>query len=355
MNEIITVESELVVVNIKPAEVFVPGGLDVLINEIKAAAMKEVEGLDPSIEKDRKAFGTTCRKVSSTKVFVETGMKTYVADLKAKIKPVDAERIRFVAAMEDIRREIDKPRQDYLQAEEATVALANQIMKQIQDSMVIHLGTTSADLETRVTEIENIDIEALPENYQDRALLDKNSALTFLYQQQADLQKRENEQAELAKLRQEADERRQKEEADRLAKEQADREAEIIRKAEERAKREAGEAAAKAIADARAAKEKAEKDAIEAKERAEREKREAVEEADRKERERLAEEERQKAVAEAARKAAEKKAANKKHREAVNAGIVRALHQHVGVKESDCNLIIDAINDGMIPGVTINY
>jgi hypothetical protein len=369
MKDIITVESELVATTIKPAEVFVPGGLDILINEIKTAAKREVEGLDPSTDKDRKAYGTTCRKISSSKVFVETAMKAYVSDLKAKIKPVDTERIRFVAAMEDIRREIDKPRQEYLRAEEETVAAANRVMRQIQDSRVILMGTTASDLGVRIGEIENINPEELPEDYRDMALTQKNEALTLLYQQQADLQKRETEQSELARLRQEAEEQNRKEEQERLIREQAERDERIRQEAEAKAKREAEESAETErqkkeaeLTEAKAAAEKAERDRLQAIEQARIDKENAVketeqkakEEAERVERARLEKEAEAKAAAERERMASEKKAANARHRAKINTAIASSVAE-IGIPSELCYALIDAINDRKIPHMGILY
>ena len=393
-NELIVIDNELVKKEISPADVFVHGGLDVLICEISTKAKEEVAGLDPGNAKDRKVFGAVCRKISSSKVFIETAAKNYVADLKAKIKPVDAERIRWVKKLDELKDEIDKPRFDWQSAQDYAIAEAQRTINYLHDAVIVFSGTTAAELAKRIEAVEQTDIESLPAEYVDNAEKMRDEALAKLYAEHDAVTKREAEEAELDKLRQEAAARV---EADRKAQEDKDRaelEAKIKAEAAETAKREAEEKAAaeikrakeaqeaaerrdkeaedKRIADAEAAKvaaAKAQEEAAaeirkakEAQEAAERREKEAAantivtggciasmllqeavndkEDAERKERERLAE---------------EKRIASKKHRAKIKAEATAAMVSKFGLSQDQANLEFDTYSAGTVPHISVNY
>ena len=363
MGEIIVLENELVKTEINPKDVFVAGGLDFIIGQISDKAKTEAEGLDPATDKGRKAFGSVCRKVSSSKTFIESAMKKFVADLKEQIKPVDAERIRFCTEMDRIRDEIDAPRKEWQAAEEAKIAAANAVMKELNDAAIVYADTTADDLAKRILKVESTDIDNLPEDYRENAENIRNDVLSKLYPQLIEVQRREVEAAELAKLRAEAAAR---EEADRKAKEERDRiereeqikaeaAAKATREAEEKAaqaKNEADEAIAKAKRDAEAAENRriAEAEAARvAQENAVKEaERKAKEEAEKLERDRLAELEQQ-------RIAEEKKAANKKHREKIKKESCQFIMGINGTTQEQAEWIFDAIAFGSVPHIKIEW
>jgi len=250
-HEIFVLENELVKTEINPADVFVPGGLDFLIDSISVKAKEAADGLDPATDKGRKAYGSICRKISSSKTFVETAMKNYVSDLKAKIKPVDAERIRFAAAMDALRDETDLPRQEWQWAEESKIKAADAVVKELNEAAIVYADTTAAELAQRIERIEQIDVDALPDSHKDNAAIFKDNALSKLYQQHVEVQKREAEAVELAKLRAEAAaraeadaERKAKEHEETIEKERLAREEKLKADAAAKATREAEEKAA---------------------------------------------------------------------------------------------------------------
>jgi len=357
MKDIIVIESELVKTSINPAEVFVTGGLDNLYREIEKKAKAGVEGLPVETDKGRKAFGAVCRKISSTKVFVESGMKQYVADLKAKIKPVDAERIRFVALLDDLRDEIDKPRQEYLQREQAVIDAANAVMKRLTDAVVVYAGTTSDELGRRVAEIEGIDTDNLPEDYKERAVAQKNSTLTILYQQHESTQKREADQAELEAARKLLAEQAEKKRQEEAAAAQAAREKKIAEEAAEKAKAEAEkreQTAIKAREEAEAAARRAEERRAEEARAAEIAKEQAIHDALQKAKEEAARAEAVKqAEFEKQRQEEEKRQASKKHRTKVKDEAVRFIQGIHGTTQEQAEGIFDAISNGEVPHVNV--
>jgi colicin import membrane protein len=324
-------ELQLIVVEkLKPAELFTtPALLDTLLDGVRAKVLSIVP--DVSTAKGRKDIASVAYRVAQSRVLLDNLGKEEVAKLKDLPKKIDAGRKTAREFLEKLQEEYRQPLTAWEEVEKLRV------------------------LEEEIDRETGMAFEAAAAKY--------------------DLIRREQEvarkEAEFARIE---EERRQKEESERLAKEQAEREERIRKEAEERAKREAEEAAARKIAEAKAAQERAEREAKEAAERAEREKREAVEaaerkareEADRVERMRVAKEEAAKAEAErlqqeriakeeAERVAAEKKAANRCHQAKINGEAVRCIKGIHGTTEEQAAAIIEAIAAGSVPHVTIRY
>jgi hypothetical protein len=265
--KLIEVNNSLIVKKIDPDKVFVIGGLNPLIDAIKEKAKIMVAGLDPSKPKDRKTFGSVCGDISSSKVFVEKKMKEHVEELEKKVKPTNKERIRWCAEMDAVRDETDRPRKEWQAKQDMIIAEAERTMKYLRDSSIVYAETTAAELSIRIEQVENTEIDNLPEDYRENAAKLKDDILAKLYQQQAEVAKREAEAEELRKLRadaaarEEAD-RKANEEKERLAREEklkAEAAAKATREAEEKAaadKKAAEESIAKAKRDAEAAEQR---------------------------------------------------------------------------------------------------
>ena len=88
--------SALVPKTITPQEVFVPNGLDTILNGVKTFLDKQkAKPFDVNNEKDREERKSFAYQISRSKTFVDDKGKKYVAELKEKPKIVDAERRRF--------------------------------------------------------------------------------------------------------------------------------------------------------------------------------------------------------------------------------------------------------------------
>lgn len=207
------------------------------------------------------------------------------------------------------------------------------------------LEPPSHEIESAIARVEAIDIN--PEVYQERMAEATTRKAELLGQLRTCLHaasKREQEQAELERLRREA-----------AAREQAEREERIRAEAEAKAKREAEEAAARAKAEAerreREIKEQAKRAERQAVERAERDKQQAIEDERRRQREAEEARERQAAKAKAQE---EKRAANKRHRNKVMQEAAKAID---GLLENslDGTQIVEAIVAGDIPHIDITF
>lgn len=174
-------------------------------------------------------------------------------------------------------------------------------------------------------------------------------------QEKAEAAERERIRLENEQLKKEAAER-DKAEKTRAAKEAKEREkrekAERARLEKEAKAREKAEAAAKAERlEAEARFEKERKVARKAREKLEAAAKEASDKLKRAEKERVDREE----AARKEREAVEAREKNKKHRNAVNDGIATALMAVDGLSRDVCVKIVNAIESGKIPNVTVNY
>jgi len=327
--------TDLVPKTITATALFAENGLDPILTEIK----RKVDAFEPNLETatSRKEIASFAYKIAQSKTFLDGLGKDLVAEQKAKIKLVDAERKRA---------------RDFLDSEK------NRVRQPLTD-----WETEEAEREEKRRQ------EMLYQMDWDEAI-----QMDDLFNREREIKRKE---AEFARIE---EERRQREEAARIAKEQAEREERLKREAKEQAERDAQakveaerQRALKAEQDAKEAAERAERDRIAAEERAKIEKEQA--EKARIEAARQAEIEKQKAIElatrqaeerarlekEAAeRKAAEEKAerdkiaANKKHQAKINNKILTAM-ENTGISQNVAKAVICAVAKGKIPHMTINY
>lgn len=241
-------------------------------------------------------------------------------------------------------------------------------------------GTAAHDLSAAIDFLEPLVIGDDWQEFKAQALEAKDAVLRDLRQRHGEAVERENQEAELARLRAEAVER-----------ERLEREAAIVRAAEERARAEAARAAQEAEARAAAereaaarrelelklqaetaerrrveAEQRAEQERIEATARAERAEQEAKEHAERQAKEAVKAAERQ--AAEAVRREQERVAAqqaaaaadlarreaNRAHKAKINRAAVAAMVAG-GLTEECAKQCVTLIASGMVPAVSISY
>lgn len=334
-----------------------PSGLDPYIDRIRA----EVTGHVPDLttDKGRKAIASLAFKVRKSKTALDALGKQLVDDLKEIPKKIDAERKRMRDQLDALADEVRRPLDEWEAAEEARVAKHKAGIQHIKgcgegliNGQPAAFGLLFYELEERIV------VDATWEEFEAEAHRAKDHALASLRAMFAEHQKREAEQAELTRLRAEAEARRIQDEKERIAREAAER---ATREAEAKAQAER-DAAAKREADAKAAQERAERDRLEAIER--QKQAEARAEA-----EKLAAEQRAKEAAEAARLAEikrqadeaarieaeqRKREADRAHKAKTNNAAVTALVAG-GLTAESAKLAITLIAKGEVPAVRINY
>lgn len=339
-------------------------GLDPYLAKIKA----EVDGFIPDVttKKGRDAVASMAYKVSQSKTYLDKTGKELVDKLKEQPKLVDAERKRMRDYLDALRDDVRKPLTEWEDAEKNRIAKHEFTMTEMLRTGSNLEELDIAGLSTRLNFFRDIDIVVeVWEEYTAPAAALKDKSIQIIEAAIVKRQAYEAEQAELARLREEAAQREQKEREERIAREAAEAE---IRKAAQlaEAEKQRVEAAAQAERDATAkreaeakaaserrelelqlATEKAQREALEAQRAAEyeRERAERQIEADRKERERQAE------IAAAELKAREK---DKAHKKEVNNAAVAAF-TNGGMTEECAKLAVTLIAKKLIPGIAINY
>ncbi len=326
------------------------GGTDELYERIAQEVRSHVP--DVSTKKGRDAIGSLALKISKSKTLIEKCGKELVAEQKAQIKVIDDDRISIVKKFDLLRDEILAPRDAWEKAEEDRVAKHTGAIRAIRSLYDENTVNQEAHvIKGYVFDIEKLEIDSTFEEFEQEAKLAKLETLEKLRTALTTREKYEAEQAELERLRQEEILRQQKERDEAIAHEAAERarlEAERKAKEEaERVEREKQEAIAKAEREKREAAERearlvAEKEAAELR----------AQHAAEAERKRIEAE--QAAKLEAERKAEEARQANQAHRKKICNEALKGLLA-LGIDEAKGKEILQAINKGLVPHVSIKF
>lgn len=311
--------------------------LTILVTGIEQEARKLAEGLDVEKKKDRDELASIAYKVARSKTTIDNAGKDFVADLKMQAKLIDERRKATREQLDALRDEIRAPVNRWEENESARIQGYIDAVQEIREmGMMRYEEHELEELEIKRALVEDVD----PSNYEEfeeRCAEVRLAALATL-DSSIQLRKRyDAEQAELAELRREKEERVAREAQERAEREQAERDEQIRREAAEAEQRKAEEQ----IRQEREARECAERQAREAVERAERAKQEAEESQRREAEERKAEEER--------------RMRNKQHKGKVNREAAEAIESIANVSTVTAKKIVEAIIKGKVPNVTINY
>lgn len=335
-------ELEIADQNIVVSAFRTPGGTTELFERIAQEARSHVP--DVTTKKGRDQIGSLALKISKSKTFIEKCGKELVAEQKAQVKLIDDDRIATVKKFDELRNEILAPRDAWEQAEKDRVAKHETTISVIRMPLSLIQNEdgewTAQSIKDAISELENRVIDSSFEEYEEQAKLAKFETLEALRKALIAREKYEAEQAELERLRIAEQQRIQQE-----------REAQIAREAAEKATREAEE---KARFEAeRVQREKAESEQREARLKAEKEAAElrAVQAAEN-ERKRIEAE--QVAKAEAERKAAEAREADVAHKKQICSEALKGLTD-LGVSVDQGKAILNAINKGLVPHVSIKF
>lgn len=308
---------------------------------------EEIDAFNPDIstKSGRDKIASIAHKVARSKTALDSMGKELVAELKEVPKKIDAERKRMRDLLDSWKDEVRQPLTEWEQAETERVASIKARIAGIESADPT--DCSSEEIAGTLSFVKSVTIDDSFEEFASDAAKAKDSAINRLELALIATQKREQEQAELERLR-----------AEQLAREQAEREAAMVREAEDRVRKEAEQAAAvkqaESEAAARAEREAAERKELELKlqaERAEREKQEAerrAEQAAAQERQRFEDEKRKEAEETA------KREANKNHKAAINNAAASALVD-AGLTQDQAKAVIIAIASGKVPAVKIHY
>jgi colicin import membrane protein len=353
MNALVTIET------LTPETVFVPGGVEAIISKLEAD-VRSVK-TDMSTPAGRKEIASLAHKVARSKTALDDMGKDLVSGLKSQAGKIDAERRVIRDRLDALKDEVRKPLTDWENADKDRIAGHEQALITITAYLSFASTASVAELRGFLEELGQIARRDWQE-FAARASGTLDEVRDRLNKALAAAQKREDEAAELARLR-----------AERAAREQADREARIAAEAAEKARVEAEKKAARAAEDAACAAQaerarieqekaaalakaaQADADRKAAAEKAERDAKDAVEAAEKRQAAAI-EAERKRVADEAAKAAAEvaKREANKRHLAKVNNTAVAAFVAG-GLNEDAAKLAVTLIAKRQIPAISISY
>ncbi|WP_043041443.1 hypothetical protein [Acinetobacter baumannii] len=323
-------------------------GIQELFNRMAEQARSIVP--DVSTKKGRDAIASQAYKVSKSKTAVDNHGKDLVAGIKAQAAVIDRDRKAWRDQCDALRDEIRKPLDEWEKAEEDRIQSIKDRISNF-DAGRVDTFSTSDLIQTIISEVEATAIDESFAEFANEAAIKKDAALSSYKKSLEIALKREAEQVELERLRKSEQERLQREHEERIAHEAAERarlEAERKAKEEaERVEREKQEAIAKAEREKREAAERearlvAEKEAAELR----------AQHAAEAERKRIEAE--QAAKLEAERQAEEARQANQAHRKKICNEALKGLLA-LGIDEAKSKEILQAINKGLVPHVSIKF
>ena len=199
--------------------IYVAGGLNQFLEAVKADVTCEVPDL--ATRKGRERIASLAAKVSKSKTAVEKPGRDYLKRLKEMPKVVEAELREFVNSMDALRDATRQPLTDWEKAEDARVEFHNSMIRHIEDCGNGLIGGQPQPFALLFRELEEkIVVDEKFEEFEADAHRAKALALEKLKASFEDHQRREAEQAELVRLRREADERAEQDRI-RLAQEAA--------------------------------------------------------------------------------------------------------------------------------------
>jgi chromosome segregation ATPase len=323
-----------------------PGQMEAVLKRIETDALAVAPDL--STATSRKEIASLAFKVARSKTALDDIGKEITEEARRTVDMVNAVRRDVRDRLDALKAKVRAPLDIWEAAEAARVADLEDRLRDFTDDLP-DSGQPSQNIAAVLREIEDIPVDTSWQEFEARANEAKANAVRVLTERMAVAQAREEQEAELARLRAEV-EARERAEQQRLAAERAKAEAERI----ERAKAEAAERAAQAERE-RAERAMREAEARAAREKAEAEERHRRELAEAAERERRAvEAERQRAAAEQARAEAERRAreADQARRAQVASDILNALRD-MDFSDDAAAVIASLLMDGKIPHVKV--
>jgi colicin import membrane protein len=323
-------------------QIFEPGFIDPVIEQIEAEARSEASRLDISTEGNRKALASLAYKVARSKTFIDTQRLALVADEKKRLKRIDEEGRRIWTRLEALQDEVRKPLTEWEEADKRRIAgheaALAEIMTAGSESLWNWQSLSAEAMRDRWAEIARD-----TRNWEEFAARAAGVKVVTRSQIAQALEKRmthDREQAELAKLRAEAAEREQREREERIAREATEKAERQAREREEAITREANFQRQKA----ESALKNAEREAAAAKDLAERSRKAAIEA----ERKRVADKESREKVEQ------DRREASARIRKRVLGEISEAIAS-LNVPPEQADVIASALAAGTIPHITVVF
>jgi len=218
--------TDLAVLEIKPEQapaLYVPNGLSAYLDEIRNS-VNEVPDL--STAKGRARVASLAAQVSRSKTAIEKPGRDYLKRLKELPKEVEAELRRFVCECDAIRDETRRPLTEWEQAEdERKQALQQRLagLRALAD-VIDDAGNylPSRDIQARLTEAKAVTLDDSWQEIATEAGVAKDAAVQKLEAAAIVAKQREDQAAELERLRKEAEEKARRDHEEKLKREAAE-------------------------------------------------------------------------------------------------------------------------------------
>lgn len=344
--------TELALPTVTPEQypaLYVSGGLDPFYQQIRQQVLSEVPDL--TTPKGIARIKSLAAQVASSKVAIEKPGRDYLRQLKEMPKAIEAELRDWKEKMDALRDEVRQPVTELEEKEKARITALDARLNQIQTIKAATELTqqTSATLTGYIDHVNAIVIDESWQEYQQRAELLKTVTLAELDKALDRAVVFEKQQAEIARLKAEQEERdrlQREEQIAAQAKHAAEQQALREKIESEQREQAAKEAQAKAEQDAKNAQQQLEQARIDAEAR----QRLAVEQAAEQERQRIADEQaRMKAESDA-------KAANIEHQRKFNReALDDILATCPSLTEDQATILLTGIVRRKIRHISINY
>lgn len=326
MNALVIIDTDA----LTPATVFAPGGVEGIISKLETD-VRAIEQ-DISTEEGRKAVKSLAYKIARSKTALDEMGKELVADIKAKAGAIDAERRIIRDRLDALKDEVSGPLTAWESRETARVSEHEDALVWLAQCDRFATPPTAAMIIAQLLDVAAAGRRDWQE-FKERGDVAVTDATAKLDAMLDVAEQAERDQAELAELRAARAKREADDAAAAQAKAQADRAAQ--------------DAEAFAASERIRIEQQAKRDQERA-EQAEADKIRAAAEAVEQERLRVAR------AKEDADRATAKREANKKHRAKVHCEIEAALLR-CGFEEVNAQRIVEALSDGLIPHVRIEY
>ena len=345
-----------------------PQGIQQIIDNIKSQVDEQFNSVvwDFTKEKDRKAVASMAYKVGRSKTAIDAEGKKLKEQYTVFTKAIDADRKSAREQLEAEQERIRKPLDDWENAEKDRV---EGLQLRVDEISLPCEFESSQFIKSQIEYIKSIEVDDSFMEFKDKAKLAKFEKLEMLNNLLTNVEKKEEEEAQLEKQRIEEWQRIQQERDEKIAHEaklQAEREAEekarIERERVEKEKKDAFEKSQREKREAVEREENLKREAEQAlireaqlKEQAEQQAKQAeIDKQQAIEAERKRIEQQQKSKAEAELKEQQAREANKAHKKAVCDSILAELAK-LNIDEATGQNLIKAIYNNQIPNISIKF
>lgn len=200
---------------------FSEGGADPLLDEIEKQAESIVT--DVTTEKGRKEIASMAYRIARSKTTLDNEGKRLKEEAQKTVNVVDAERKKIRDRLDALKEKVRAPLTEFEEREKQRVETHERILAQIgNETQFDHVDPTAETIAARIDDIAKAYNRDWQE-FRESAKIAYEQASDRLGQMLADRKKRDEEAAELERLRKEKEERERKEREEAIRKEEQEK------------------------------------------------------------------------------------------------------------------------------------